>query len=60
MFDSTKSGRIEKEKVRAILKTLGHTFDEHDLELLLEKEDEDGKKTWMLNFLEAFIFQNEN
>ncbi|KAL2722474.1 troponin C-like [Vespula squamosa] len=42
MFDSTKSGRIEKEKVRTILNTLGHTFDDHELEVLLKQEDEDG------------------
>lgn len=42
MFDSSKSGRIEKEKVRTILNTLGHTFDDHELEVLLKQEDEDG------------------
>lgn len=42
MFDSTKSGRIEKEKVRTILNTLGHTFDDHELEVLLKQEDEEG------------------
>ncbi|KOX80483.1 Troponin C [Melipona quadrifasciata] len=41
MFDSTKSGRIEKEKVRTILNTLGHTFDDHELEVLLKQEDEE-------------------
>ncbi|XP_043494467.1 troponin C-like [Polistes fuscatus] len=48
MFDSTKSGRIEKEKVRTILNTLGHTFDDHELEVLLKQEDEDG--SGKLNF----------
>lgn len=43
MFDSTKSGRIEKEKVRTILNTLGHTFDDQELEVLLQKEDVEGK-----------------
>lgn len=42
MFDSTKSGRIEKEKVRTILNTLGHTFDDQELEHLLQKEDVEG------------------
>lgn len=42
MFDSTKSGRIEKEKVRTILNTLGHTFDDHELEVLLKQEDDEG------------------
>ncbi|KAG6798593.1 troponin C type IIb isoform X1 [Apis mellifera caucasica] len=48
MFDSTKSGRIEKEKVRTILNTLGHTFDDHELEVLLKQEDEEG--SGKLNF----------
>ncbi|XP_076388710.1 troponin C type IIb isoform X1 [Megachile rotundata] len=48
MFDSTKQGRIEKEKVRTILNTLGHTFDDHELEVLLKQEDEDG--SGQLNF----------
>lgn len=43
MFDSTKVGKIEKEKVRTILNTLGHTFDDQELEVLLEQEDEDGR-----------------
>lgn len=42
MFDSAKSGSIEKEKVRTILNTLGHTFDDHELEVLLKQEDEEG------------------
>lgn len=48
MFDSTKAGRIEKEKVRTILNTLGHTFDDQELEVLLQKEDEDGKFHFLL------------
>lgn len=43
MFDNTKAGKIEKEKVRTILNTLGHTFDDQELEVLLEQEDEDGE-----------------
>ena len=43
MFDSGKKGRIEKEKVRTILNTLGHSFNDHELEALLEDEDTDGK-----------------
>lgn len=42
MFDSQKTGKIEKEKVRTILNTLGHTFDDHELESLLKQEDEEG------------------
>jgi calmodulin len=44
MFDSTKTGKIEKEKVRTILNTLGHTYDDKELEDLLEAEDVEGKK----------------
>jgi predicted nucleotidyltransferase component of viral defense system len=43
MFDSTKTGKIEKEKVRTILNTLGHTYDDKELEDLLEAEDVEGK-----------------
>lgn len=42
MFDSNKSGKIEKEKVRTILNTLGHTYDEEMLDALLEAEDTEG------------------
>lgn len=43
MFDSGKAGVIEKEKVRTILNTLGHTYNDSELDSLLEKEDTDGK-----------------
>lgn len=43
MFDSSKSGKIEKEKVRTILNTLGHTYDDSKLDELLEAEDTEGK-----------------
>lgn len=42
MFDSNKSGKIEKEKVRTILNTLGHTYDDEMLDALLEAEDTEG------------------
>lgn len=42
MFDSGKIGRIEKEKVRTILNTLGHTYDDSELDALLDTEDTDG------------------
>ncbi|XP_076679533.1 troponin C type IIb isoform X2 [Andrena cerasifolii] len=42
MFDNTKSGSIEKEKVRTILNTLGHTFDDLELDVLLKQEDDNG------------------
>jgi calmodulin len=42
MFDSGKSGHIEKEKVRTILNTLGHTFNDFELEALLEEQDKEG------------------
>lgn len=38
MFDSSKKGSIEKEKVRTILTTLGTTYDDHELEALLAGE----------------------
>ena len=48
MFDSAKSGRIEKEKVRTILNTLGHSYDDNELNEFLEAEDTEG--TGKLNF----------
>lgn len=44
MFDSSKSGKIEKEKVRTILNTLGHTYDDSDLDVLLAAEDTEGNE----------------
>ncbi len=43
MFDSTKTGQIEMEKVRTILRTMGHNFDDEELEALLEEENRDGQ-----------------
>ncbi|XP_044272486.1 troponin C-like isoform X2 [Tribolium madens] len=48
MFDSTKKGSIEKEKVRTILTTLGQTYDEKQLDALLDGEDPEG--SGYLNF----------
>jgi hypothetical protein len=42
MFDSSKTGKIEKEKVRTILNTLGHTYDDTELDDLLAAEDVEG------------------
>lgn len=44
MFDSGKTGSIEKEKVRTILNTLGHTYDDSELHEMLDAEDVEGKK----------------
>lgn len=44
MFDSGKQGKIEKEKVRTILNTMVHSYDDKKLDSLLEGEDNDGKK----------------
>lgn len=47
MFDSGKRGSIEKEKVRTILRTLGHSYDESELEGLLQNECAEGRySTW--------------
>lgn len=43
MFDTGKTGSIEKEKVRTILNTLGHTYDDTELLSMLDSEDVDGK-----------------
>lgn len=43
MFDSSKKGNIDKEKVRTILTTLGHTYDDSELDALLADEDPGSK-----------------
>lgn len=43
MFDSGKTGSIEKEKVRTILNTLGHTYDDAELVEMLDTEDVEGE-----------------
>lgn len=42
MFDSSKKGSIEKEKVRTILNTLGQSYDDKELENLLKEQDPQG------------------
>lgn len=43
MFDSSKKGNIDREKVRTILTTLGHTYDDSELDALLSGEDPESK-----------------
>lgn len=43
MFDSNKAGKIEREKVRLILNTLGYTYDDSELDGLLSAEDTEGE-----------------
>lgn len=56
MFDSGKTGSIEKEKVRTILNTLGHTYDDKELMDMLDQEDEEGLFLFFLliRYLNAF------
>lgn len=42
MFDSGKTGKIEKEKIRTILNTLGANYINEELEALLQDNDVDG------------------
>ena len=42
MFDSGKTGCIEKEKIRTILNTIGAQYDSDELEALLEENDAEG------------------
>ncbi|XP_045114717.1 troponin C-like isoform X1 [Portunus trituberculatus] len=51
MFDSGKTGKIEKEKIRTILNTLGANYINEELEALLQDNDTEG--TGKLDF-EAF------
>jgi len=43
MFDQGKTGLIDRSKIATILNTLGHTFDDEELEALLEAQDVDSK-----------------
>ncbi|KPI95708.1 Troponin C, isoform 2 [Papilio xuthus] len=52
MFDSSKQGRIEKEKVRTILNTMVHSYDDNELDQILDNEDIDG--SGKLNF-DSFV-----
>nr|XP_027221331.1 troponin C-like isoform X1 [Penaeus vannamei] len=52
MFDSGKTGKIEKEKIRTILNTLGASYINEELEALLTENDVDG--TGKLNF-DSFV-----
>lgn len=57
MFDTGKTGSIEKEKVRTILNTLGHTYDDSELLTMLDSEDVDGKHFIIIfNLLKRFFF----
>jgi len=49
MFDTGKTGFIEGTKIATILTTLGHTFDEDELQTLIEQHD-DGEGLGKINF----------
>jgi Ca2+-binding EF-hand superfamily protein len=42
MFDNTKSGFIDTEKIKTILNTLGQNFDEDELAAVIEENDAEG------------------
>ncbi|KAG6460112.1 troponin C isoform X2 [Manduca sexta] len=48
MFDSQKQGKIEKDKIRTILNTMVHNYDDLELDRMLDSEDADG--SGKLNF----------
>lgn len=54
MFDSSKTGKIEREKVRLILNTLGYTYDDGELDGLLSAEDTEGEL--VINHAERIFF----
>lgn len=43
MFDQGKTGFIEAAKISTILTTLGHSFDEDELNALIEQHDTEGE-----------------
>jgi Ca2+-binding EF-hand superfamily protein len=48
MFDQGKTGFIESTKISTILNTIGHTFDDEELQALIDENDPEG--TGRLNF----------
>jgi len=48
MFDQGKTGFIESAKIATILNTIGHTFDDEELQALIDENDPEG--TGKLNF----------
>lgn len=42
MFDSGKTGKIDTEKIRTILNTLGQSYDDDELQALIEQHDPEG------------------
>lgn len=57
MFDSNKKGNIDKEKVRTILTTLGHTYDDSELDALLDGEDPQSEFPYMSMFIEILLYK---
>jgi Ca2+-binding EF-hand superfamily protein len=43
MFDQGKTGFVESLKISTILNTIGHSFDEDELQALIEENDPDGR-----------------
>lgn len=43
VFDTRKTGKIEREKVRLILNTLEYTYDDGELDEMLSLEDTEGE-----------------
>lgn len=61
MFDSGKTGSIEKEKVRTILNTLGHTYDDVELSDMLDAEDVEGMNAQHLQeWCQKYLDQSEH
>lgn len=54
MFDREKKGHIHTNMVSTILRTLGQTFEEKDLQQLITEIDADGKSNWT-NLILLFI-----
>lgn len=48
MFDSAKTGCIEREKVHTILNTMGQAFDDRELDRYLTEQDAEGELNQLL------------
>lgn len=60
MFDSNKRGSIEKEKVKTILRTLGASYDDRDLDAQLKSEDPEGMCEMSIIISAPFSFNKKN
>lgn len=60
MFDREKKGHIHTNMVSTILRTLGQTFEEKDLQTLITEIDADGNFFFVCTFFVHFLLINQS